>query len=152
MTRIIALALLTACAFAAPAAAQSSGGAASLAVVQRGLSMTSMRPMRLKVEEPAAGLHMESISLADAPALIQIGGDPGRFYRIRLPRLLDTGETAIVEDLTIWSTNAGDISDTRVARMDHQGRDMLRVTGRLKVASDGRSMPIAALPLSIDYE
>ncbi|WP_295175352.1 hypothetical protein, partial [uncultured Brevundimonas sp.] len=63
---------------------------------------------------------------------------------------LDQGD-AFVEGLRIWSENTGDISDTRTSRMDFEGRDLLRVSGRLRPAA-GATEPIAALPLSVDYE
>ena len=49
--------------------------------------------------------------------------------------------------------NTGDVSTARVSHMDADGRDLLRITGRLRQqgpASD--SAILTALPLTIDYE
>ncbi|RZJ88155.1 MAG: hypothetical protein EON88_21715 [Brevundimonas sp.] len=113
------------------AAAQSTDGGASL-TIQRGLSVTAS-------------------NLADAPAVIRIAGDPGRIYRIRLPEGEDQG-VALIENLKILSVNAGDISRTRAGRLDADGRDLLRVSGQFRMRAGADAEPIAALPLSIDYE
>ena len=149
----LALPLLTALIAGLPAAAfaQSQNGSGTL-TVQRGLSIATVSPMRLQPNETNVALSVSGTNLVDAPAMIQISGDPGRIYRIRLPQ--DDGDqgVAVIEDLKIWSATSGDISETRVARLDLQGHDLLRVSGRLRVRLDGSTEPLAALPLSIDYE
>lgn len=135
----------------AVAAAQSETGAATL-TVQRGLSIATVSPMRLQPSEPGVALSVSGSNLVDAPAMIQISGDPGRVYRIRLPQDDADQGVAVIQDLKIWSATSGDISETRVARLDLLGHDMLRVSGRLRVRLDDEGDPIAALPLSIDYE
>lgn len=135
----------------AVATAQSGMGTGTL-TVRRGLSIATVSPMRLQPNEPGLGLSVAGANLVDAPAMIQISGDPGRLYRIRLPQDETDREVAVIEDLKIWSATSGDISETRVARLDLQGRDMLRVSGRLRVRLDEEGDPFAALPLSIDYE
>ena len=120
---------------------------ASLNVV-RSLSIASVRPIQLTsaVQRP---LGIDARGLAGAPAIIRIAGDPGRVYRIRAPAILRSPDgEAVVDDLRLWSVNAGDVSSSRVARMDVNGHDVLRITGRLKSAASGR----ASLPISIDYE
>jgi len=135
----------------AVALAQSENSSASL-TVQRGLSIATVSPMRLQPNEPGVALSVTGSNLVDAPAMIQISGDPGRVYRIRLPHDEADGDVAVIEDLKIWSANSGDISETRVARLDLQGHDLLRVSGRLRIRLDHDGEAVAALPLSIDYE
>ena len=133
------------------ACAQSTTGGATLSV-QRGLSISTVSPMRIQSTEREAGLSVTGSELVDAPAMIQITGDPGRVYRIRLPQTSGADGLAVIEDLEIWSANAGDISEVRVARLDMSGQDLLRVSGRLRLQLGGDGEPITALPLSIDYE
>jgi hypothetical protein len=135
----------------AVATAQSRTGTATL-VVKRGLSIATVSPMRLPPYGRGAGLSVTGANLIDAPAMIRISGDPGRIYRIRLPQDDADEGVAVVEDLKIWSATSGDISETRVARLDPQGHDMLRVSGRLRVWLYGEGDLVATLPLSIDYE
>lgn len=145
--------VLSALIVAAPvvAAAQAEPGTAIL-TVQRGLSISTVSPMRLQPNAPGVALSVTGTNLVDAPAVIQISGDPGRVYRIRLPRTDADQDVAVIEDLQIWSATSGDVSETRVARLDLQGHDLLRVSGRLRVRLDGGEEPVVALPLSIDYE
>lgn len=133
------------------ALAQSTTGNGTL-TIQRGLSISTVSPMRLQPSERDVGLSVAGSEMVDAPAMIQISGDPGRVYRIRLPQAGGDDSVALIQDLQIWSANAGDISETRVARLDLNGQDMLRVSGRLRLRLDDEGEPIAALPLSIDYE
>lgn len=133
------------------ASAQSENGTASL-TVRRGLSIATVSPMRLQPNEPGVALSVSGTNLVDAPAMIQISGDPGRVYRIRLPQYQSDEGVSVIEELKIWSATSGDISETRVARLDLQGQDLLRVSGRLRVQLDEEGEPVAALPLSIDYE
>lgn len=135
----------------AVASAQAENGSASL-TVRRGLSIATVTPMRLQPSEPDVALSVSGTNLVDAPAMIQISGDPGRVYRIRLPQQDADEGVALIQDLKIWSATSGDISESRVARLDLQGHDLLRVSGRLRVRLDDEGEPIAALPLSIDYE
>lgn len=120
--------------------------------IERSLSIVSVRPIQLSPEQRVATLSLSADIQPNAPAVIRVTGDPGRVYRIRVPRTLSSSEgVALVEDLQIWSENTGDVSVTRTSHMDLDGRDMLRVSGRLRPAN-GASESIAALPLSIDYE
>ncbi len=148
MGRFFLIFSATALTLLAPQAAAAGEPAAASLNVVRSLSIASVRPIQLTstVQRP---LGIEARSLAGAPAIIRIAGDPGRVYRIRAPAILRSlnGE-AVVDDLRIWSVNAGDVSSSRVARMDVHGHDMLQITGRLKSPASGR----ASLPISIDYE
>lgn len=141
-------ALLLACAF--PVLAQEP--ARATLSVERSLSIASVRPIQLSPNDPVATLSMRADIQPNAPAVISVTGDPGRVYRIRVPDTLTSVEgVALVEGLRIWSENTGDISSSRTSRMDFEGRDLLRVSGRLRPAA-GATEPIAALPLSVDYE
>ncbi|GAA0620546.1 hypothetical protein GCM10009422_15260 [Brevundimonas kwangchunensis] len=133
------------------AQAQSADGGATLSI-QRSLSVATVRPMRIDVVSGEVGLSVSTENLADAPAMIQITGDPGRVYRIRVPRSLDDQDLSVIEDLTIWSSNTGDITVSRVSHLDPYGRDMLRVMGRLRLRPGQSTEEVASLPLSIDYE
>jgi len=135
----------------AMACAQSATGGGGL-TVQQGLSIGTVSPMRLQPSTGDAGLSVRGSNAADAPAMIQITGDPGRVYRIRLPQAAGDESMAVVQDLRIWSATSGDISETRTARLDMNGHDLLRVSGELRVRLDDEGEPVAALPLSIDYE
>jgi len=110
--------------------------------------------MQFQARVGGGSLSVTASGLADAPAMIQISGDPGRIYRIRVPRLVATpGDVATLDELVVWSQNSGDISETRVGRLDANGQDVLSITGRLRIlqASDD-SDAVTSLPLSIDYE
>jgi len=117
--------------------------------VVRSLSIASVRPIQLMPETLDRPLGINASIPVDAPAVIQIAGDPGRVYRIRAPGMLVTSDgVTVVDDLRLWSAKSGDVSSSRAARMDVDGRDVLHVTGRLKSTTTGR----ASLPISIDYE
>lgn len=118
--------------------------------VQRSLSVVAVRPIQMSPERRDATLSLSADVQPDAAAVIRVSGDPGRVYRIRMPQALTARDgAALVEDLRIWSDNAGDVSESRASRMDDQGRDLLRISGQVRsLRSDG----LASLPLSIDYE
>jgi hypothetical protein len=151
MTRLFVLVLCAMLASATASRAQSTDGRAVL-TVQRSLSVATVRSMRLEAIENRGSLAVSGTSVADAPAMIQISGDPGRVYRIRLPQALGADDASIIENLSIVSATSGDISSTRVAHMDLEGRDMLRISGRLRIRIGDQIQAVAALPLSIDYE
>ena len=105
------------------------------------------------MDESSASLTVEGDIRPDAPALIRVSGDPGRLYRIRIPLTSDLASGAArINDLRILSVNAGDVSMSGVARMDHQGQDLLQISGSLRTSDNGRAETPPALPLSIDYE
>lgn len=117
--------------------------------VMRSLGIASVRPIQLTPETLDRPLGVSAEIRIDAPAVVRVAGDPGRVYRIRAPRTLltSTGEI-VLDDLRLLSASSGDVSSSRAARMDLDGRDLLQITGRLKSATTGR----ASLPISIDYE
>lgn len=120
--------------------------------VERSLSIASVRPIQLSPDDPVATLSMRADIQPDAPAVISVTGDPGRVYRVSVPRTLASPEgVVLVENLQIWSENTGDISTSRTSRMDFEGRDLLHVSGRLRPGT-GAAKPFATLPLSIDYD
>ena len=144
---LLILALMCA---AGPAFAQSRPATAAL-TVERALTMTGVQPMTFD-----AG-HREVDAIASSSvseAIIEVTGDPGRVYRVRLPETVaadDAGTT--IGSFTLRSDNSGDISESLTARMDANGFDRLHVGGRL-IRAPGLIITevSAAVPLSIDYE
>ncbi len=136
----------------AGAAQTPSAVTASIEIVDS-LTISTLQQMRFNdIGLRAAG--GPTSSLADAPAVIQIGGGSGRAYRITLPISVKVGgDGAVVENLTAWSANAGDISVSRSSRMDADGRDTLRIGGSLRLNGDKSVGPItAAVFLGADYQ
>lgn len=149
MMRVLSIAM-TVTVLASPAMGQSRMATSSI-TVERPLSVISVRPMSFSATAMSANVPASS---ATGEAIIQITGDPGRIYRVRLPAMIeaDTAGSSI-DSFTIRSDNAGDISTTLTARMDDAGQDRLHVGGLLRrvgglMVTDVR----AAIPLSIDYE
>lgn len=135
-----------------PALAQTARGSLE---VQRSLSVAAVHVISARPDELSASLSVVSdTGRSDAPSVVMVRGDPGRVYRIRVPDTLVSDQgVSIVEDLQIWSANTGDVSTARVSHMDLDGRDLLRITGRLRQEGSGRNGAIiTALPLTIDYE
>lgn len=124
------------------AQAQSAEGGAALQV-HRSLSVATLSPMRLDRDSDAAALVAQNGVTADSAAVIRLSGDAGRAYRIRLPRR----NQADWRELSIWSANDGDISDGLSGRLDAEGQDTLRITGRTS-----QHAGMAVLPVSIDYD
>ncbi len=91
---------------------------------------------------------------AATEAIIEVTGDPGRVYRVRLPDMIEAGtEGATIDSFTLRSDNSGDISETLTARMDAHGFDRLHVGGQLRRTAGLVITEVsAAVPLSIDYE
>lgn len=115
--------------------------------VQRSLSVATISPMRFERDAGAAALSAQNDGMTtERPAVIRLSGDPGRAYRIRLPRREASFDA--VEGLQILSANDGDISLSLGGRLNAQGHDVLEIRGRLR-AQTGH---VAALPLSIDYD
>ncbi|RZJ19678.1 MAG: hypothetical protein EON91_00160 [Brevundimonas sp.] len=153
MRGMISLALLALTAGASAAQAQQATANASLRVVDS-YAVSATQPMRLARTASLRPSPTAPVSQPDAPAVIQVTGDAGQSYRVRVPRFVPASQDAtVVEGVSVWSANAGDVSDTGMARMDAEGRDTLRVVGRLSLLGlDGVSNAVTALPLSIDYE
>lgn len=99
--------------------------------------------MHLDRDREAVALFAQDAGALDITALIRLSSDAGRAYRIRLP---ERGQ-ADWRDLSIWSANDGDISGGLSGRLDAQGQDTLRVTGR-----PSPNAGMAVLPVSIDYD
>lgn len=152
MTRTVSILILSLAAALAGAAPAFTQTADSSLTVQRSLSVATVRATQVASPGQGATLSLRALVDPDAPAEVQVTGDPGRVYRIRIPTSLMAADgQTIIDDLKIWSANSGDVSTTRVAHMDLQGRDLLRITGRLRLA-DGAILDAVSLPLSIDYE
>ena len=125
---------------------------ASLTVV-RGLQVGTVSAMQLR---PRAGVRDDFGGLRariapDAPAVVRVSGDPRRAYRIRAPRqVLGRDRAVMVDDVSVWSANTGDLSHGGMSRMDAQGHDYLRISARSAGGASVRGGG-AALPLAIDY-
>lgn len=136
-----------------PALAQQATATAGLRVVDS-YAVSATQPMRLARTAGPRASPAAPVSPPDAPAVIQVSGDAGQSYRVRVPRFVPAAQDAtVVQGVSIWSANAGDVSETGMANMDAHGRDTLRIVGRLSLLGlDSLSNAITALPLSIDYE
>jgi Domain of unknown function (DUF4402) len=119
--------------------------------VERALTISTVRPLSFG-RTSADGVPLPSGVTTDA--VIQITGDPGRVYRVRLPVAITTSTPdATIDSFTIRSDNSGDISETLTARMDQTGQDRLHIGGSLRQSSAiVITDVIAAIPLSVDYE
>lgn len=150
---IVLAALVTLVAGASPALAQQATATAGLRVVDS-YAVSATQPMRLARTSGLRASPTAPVSQPDAPAVIQVTGDAGQSYRVRVPRFVPASQDAtVVEGVSVWSANAGDVSDTGMARMDAEGRDTLRVVGRLSLLGlESGANGVTALPLSIDYE
>jgi Domain of unknown function (DUF4402) len=145
--------LLCALAFAALAGqvqAQSRSAVSAL-TIERPLQVSTVRPLTFGPSQVDG-----SIAAPTGPteAVIQVTGDPGRIYRVRLPAAIATGVPgATIDGFTIWSDTSGDISQTLTAKMDNTGHDRLRIGGSLRRSGTlVLTEVVAALPLSVDYE
>ena len=141
---LAALALLAA-AIAGPACAQDALGGGTLEV-HSGLSVSTLRPMRVPVTEDGSMLGLTALELSNGPALVEVTGDANRVYRLQI-----AGDNPEAASFQIWSSNVGDISGSWIAVMDDEGRDLLRIAGdpeslRRLFGEAGR------IPLSIQYE
>ena len=148
---------------AGPVLAQSRGATATGAIqVERALTLSNVQSMsfvatRRNVDEAAApnGTNTGADGdTSDAPAVIDITGDPGRVYRIQLPETIDTDlSEGVITGFQVWSETVGDVSTTMAGRLNAEGHDRLRISGVLTAA---RGMIITdvqtAVPVSIDYE
>jgi len=136
---------------ATPAVGQTARGSLE---VQRSLSVAAVHVIPARPNALSASLSVLSDpGRSGAPSVVMVRGDPGRVYRIRVPDTLVSDQgVAVVEALHIWSANTGDVSTARVSHMDLDGRDLLRITGRLRQEGSGRKGGIMALPLTINYE
>lgn len=119
--------------------------------IERSLTVASLRPMSFS---PVSS-HADIAAVAQSgEAIIRVTGDPGRLYRISVPRsvVAQPGDLT-VDTLAIVSDNSGDITRTLTARMDGDGVDRLRISGMLRGSNDIRlSNVTAAVPVGVDYE
>lgn len=123
----------------------------STVTIERALTISTVRALSFG-RAPANGSTVPASGSTDA--VIQVTGDPGRLYRVRLPAAIATSTPGItVDSFTIWSDNSGDISNTLTARMDGSGQDRLRIGGSLRRSSTLVITDVTtAIPLSVDYE
>lgn len=151
MTAILAVVLV--CAAAGPASAQTREAAGSIRI-ERALTLSSIRSMTFVAVPKATTSGAEIEGVASASAVIEITGDPGRSYRIRLPAAIETSLAAAnIGRLRVWSETAGDVTDTLFGRLNDQGRDRLHIAGDLTVPSGVSLTDLSAsVPLSVDYE
>lgn len=152
MTRVLPLIIaLAGTAFAGHAAAQAA--ATGSVTIRQAVAVSSQRPMRFQAQEQQTSLGVSTEGgQADAPAVIQVTGDPDRAYRIRLPQTVGA-DGAVIEGLKVSSLTSGDITGLGVARMDAEGRDLLSISGRLKTGVGGLTPGApASLLVSIVYE
>lgn len=119
--------------------------------IERALTVSTVRPLSFG-RTSADGVPLPAGLATDA--VIQITGDPGRVYRVRLPAAVRTeSPAATIDSFTIRSDNSGDISETLTARMDLAGQDRLHISGSLRQSSGIIITDVtAAIPLSVDYE
>ena len=139
--------LLIVAALLLPAAAAAQAvRATSTLTVDSALNVTSGAPVRLKTTVIAPG-DAEGAPQADATAVVMLGGDPNRVYRVRIPTASAAG---VARAYRILSANGGDISESGVSHLDGEGRDRLEITGLddLLLEAGGE----ASFPLSIVYE
>jgi hypothetical protein len=131
--------------------AQSGRAAAALTVEGSAITISAIRPLTFAVPAPSANT---TAALAGEPAILEISGDPGRAYRIRLPDTVATGdENDIVDHLTIQSQTSGDVSKTLTGRMNADGHDRLYIGGLLRRVTEIITAPITTtVPVSLDYE
>lgn len=146
-TLLCALALAT---LAGQAQAQSRSAVAAL-TIERPLQVSTVRPLTFG---PSQGDGSIASPTNPTEAVIQVTGDPGRVYRVRLPTTIATGVSgATIEGFTIRSDNSGDIAQTLTARMDGVGQDRLHIGGSLRRSGTLILTEVtAAIPLSVDYE
>lgn len=132
-------------------AAAQSRLADSTIVIERALTLSSVRPLTF-ARSSANGGAPHSAGFEEA--VIQVTGDPGRLYRVRLPETIATSTPGTtIDGFTIWSDSSGDISRTLSGRIDATGRDRLRIGGSLRHSSGIILTDVtAAIPVSVDYE
>lgn len=122
--------------------------AAATLEIHDSVNVSAIQTLTLRRPEGGQTLGMTVITEAEKPALIQISGDAGRLYRIQVR---ESGGPFVGNDLRIWSTNTGDISESHISTTDAHGRDLLHISGRLtrRVGSTGDRRTLA---VSIQYD
>ena len=153
MKTLIRLAVAALTIHAAPALAQTRTATGSIQI-ERALTMSSVQPMSFVAARRNIQAAAGEDSAVGTPAVIDITGDPGRIYRIRLPASIEaeTGE-GLIDGFRVWSETAGDVSRTLAGRLNEQGTDRLHISGSLShVAGVSFTDLRAAVPVSVDYE
>lgn len=123
----------------------------SAVTIERALTISTIRSFSFG-RVPANGGTIPASGSTDA--IIQVTGDPGRLYRVRLPAAIMTSTPGTtVDSFTIWSDNSGDITQSLTGRIDEEGQDRLRIGGALRRSSTIILSDVtAAIPVSLDYE
>ena len=156
MKTFVPLILILAVFAASPSLAQTRTATGAIQI-ERALTMTSVQPMTFVAAprnlQGANGANGSEDGAASAPAIIDITGDPGRIYRIRLPPSIDAQGGGLIDGFRVWSETAGDVSRTLAGRLNDQGTDRLHITGALThVSTLAFSDLRAAVPVRVDYE
>ena len=135
---------------ATPLLAQSQTSTGSI-TIERALTVDALRPMAFR--GPGSSIDPISSNVV-TEAVVEVTGDPGRVYRVSLPRSIDADLIGSVSDtFTLRSENLGDITETMTSRMNADGFDRLYIGGRLR----GKSAVlitgvVTAVPVTVDYE
>lgn len=151
MTRFVPALALALCTLAAGPALSQTRQATAMITIERALTVSGVRPMTFKEN----GGEVDAVAGSEvSEAIIEVTGDPGRVYRVRLPdNIKADGVGSTIDSFTLRSDNSGDISETLTARMDAHGFDRLHVGGHLRRVPGLIITEVsAAIPLSIDYE
>jgi len=157
MKTFIPLTFILAVFAASPSLAQTRTATGAIQI-ERALTMTSVQPMTFVAAprnlQGANGVNGSEEAPASAPAIIDITGDPGRIYRIRLPPSIEAqAGKGLIDGFRVWSETAGDVSRTLAGRLNDQGTDRLHITGALThVSTLAFSDMRAAVPVRVDYE
>ncbi len=160
---LTAVAILAIAVSGSPALAQSRRANATGAIqVERALTLSNVQSMSFVATRrnadgapaPNATTADPNRDASDAPAVIDITGDPGRVYRIQLPETIDTQRSAgVISGFQVWSETVGDVSRTMTGRLNAEGHDRLRISGVLTTASGMIITDVqTAVPVNIDYE
>ncbi|MES2035839.1 MAG: hypothetical protein V4466_16860 [Pseudomonadota bacterium] len=135
MVRTAAALVVVLLASASPAAAQIVTGASATLEMRQSLTVSTARPMAPSGVDGLAQVRLEE-------GAYQITGDPNRAYRVRTVSSSD--QTAPV----ITSSNAGEISEGGLGRLDAEGRDIIRIA----LAPPVKGVAPQPIALLIDYE
>ncbi len=128
--------------------------------VERALTLSNVQSMsfvatRRNLDRGTGnGVEATNADASDAPAVIDITGDPGRVYRIQLPATIDTTlSDGVISGFQVWSETVGDVSRTMTGRLNAEGHDRLRISGILTTAHGMVITDVqTAVPVNIDYE
>jgi len=90
----------------------------------------------------------------ETPAIRVITGEPGRIYRVTPPASATAAPGGLsVTAFTLWSTNSGDITSSRLGQLNAQGRDTIRIGASLMVPRGTKNDTFTAnTPVTITYD